>query len=171
MELLHKQTLRQFVLNENIQITVISLLSFTIPFLLKQPQIMIGSVVNFILIYSISHYSLKKIFPVLFLPSIATLLNGVLFGSFTIYLVYLIPFIIISNLIYVMAYKYVKIGYLNVITASLLKACFLFSCAYILFNTVHIPEIFLTTMGAIQLYTALIGGVLAQTLIIFKNKK
>jgi hypothetical protein len=56
----------------------------------------------------------------------------------------------------------------NVGIAALLKACFLFSATYILFQTIHIPEIFLTTMGLIQLYTALIGGTLAT---IFLNSK
>lgn len=169
MELLQKQTLKSILLNENIQLSVVYVLAFTIPFILKQPQLLIGSIINFILIYSISKYDLKKILPLLFVPSIATLLNGVLFGTFTIYLVYLIPFIAISNLIYVLSFKYIHIKYLGIMAASLVKACFLFSCAYILFNTIHIPEIFLTTMGIIQLYTALIGGILAS--IIINSKK
>lgn len=169
MEQIQKQEVKHILLNENLQVAGIYLLSFSIPFLLKQPQLLIGSIINFILIFSVSKYNIKKIIPVLFLPSIASLLNGVLFGHFTIYLAYLIPFIVISNLIYVLSFKYIKIKYLNVCVAALLKACFLFSCAYILFNTIHIPEIFLTTMGLIQLYTALIGGLFAFTLLNYKK--
>lgn len=165
MEILQKQSLKHIILNENLQIVSIGFIAFLIPFVLKQPQIIIGTVVNFLLIFSISKYSFKKILPILFLPSIASLLNGVLFGSFTIYLLYLIPFIILSNVIFVLSFKYIKYKYLNVGIAALLKACFLFSCAYILFKTIHIPEIFLTTMGLIQLYTALLGGILATVLI------
>lgn len=170
MEELQKQNLRQILLNENLQIILISLVAFIIPFVIKQPQLLIGSIINFLLILSISKYSFKKILPILFLPSIASLLNGVLFGSFTIYLLYLIPFIVLSNVIFVLSFKYIKYKYINVGIASLLKACFLFSCAYILFRTIHIPEIFLTTMGLIQLYTALIGGILASVIINSKKQ-
>jgi uncharacterized membrane protein YfhO len=99
----------------------------------------------------------------------ATFLNGVLFGHFTVYILYLIPFIILSNLIFVLSFKYIKMKYLNVAIAALLKACFLFSAAYILFNTIHIPELFLTSMGLIQLYTALVGGTLASLFITSKK--
>ncbi len=165
MELLQKQNLKQILLSEKLQLSVIYLLAFTLPFLIKQPQLLIGSIINFALIYSISKYGLKKIIPVLFLPSFASFLNGVLFGTLTPYLLYLIPFIILSNLIFVLTFKYIKTKYLNVTVAALVKACFLFSTAYILFNTIHIPEIFLTTMGLIQLYTAIIGGILASIFI------
>ena len=170
MQEIQQQEIKNILLSEKLQLAGIYLLAFSIPFLLKQPQLLIGSVMNFILIFSISKYGIKKMVPVLFLPSIASLLNGVLFDHFTAYLVYLIPFIVISNLIYVLTFKYLKVKYLNVSIAALLKACFLFSCAYILFNTIHIPEIFLTTMGLIQLYTALIGGLFASVLLNFKKQ-
>jgi len=169
MELLQKQNLKQILLNEKLQLAIVYILAFTVPFIFKQPQILIGSIINFILVFSISKYGFKKIIPLLFLPSLASFLNGVLFGVFTTYLLYLMPFIVLSNLILVLTVKYIKIKYLNVGIAALLKACFLFSAAYILFNTIHIPEIFLTTMGLIQLYTALIGGALASLFITSKE--
>jgi len=169
MELLQKQNLKQILLNEKLQLSVVYILAFAVPFIFKQPQLLIGSLINFILIFSISKYGLKKIIPVLFLPSLASFLNGVLLGVFTPYLLYLMPFIVLSNLVFVLAFKYVKIKYLNIGIAALLKACFLFSAAYILFQTIHIPEIFLTTMGLIQLYTALIGGTLALLFITSKQ--
>jgi hypothetical protein len=169
MELLQKQNLKQILLNEKLQFTAIYVLAFTVPFIFKQPQLLIGSIINFILIFSISRYGLKKVIPLLFFPSLASFLNGILFGVFTPYLLSLIPFIVLSNLILVLTIKYVKIKYLNVGIAALLKSCFLFSAAYILFQTIHIPEIFLTTMGLLQLYTALIGGILASLFITFKK--
>jgi len=169
MELLQKQKLKSILLNEKLQLSIIYVLAFTIPFIFKQPQLLIGSIINFILIFSISKYSLKKIIPVLFLPSLASFLNGVLFGVFTPYLLYLMPFVVLSNLIFVLTIKYVKIKYLNIGIAALLKACFLFLATYVLFQTIHIPEIFLTTMGLIQLYTALIGGTLASLFITSKQ--
>lgn len=169
MELLQKENLKQILLNEKVQLTVVYVLAFTVPFIFKQPQLLIGSIINFMLVFSISKYGFKKIIPVLFLPSLASFLNGVLFGVFTPYLLYLMPFIVLSNLILVLTVKYVKVKYLNVGIAALLKACFLFSAAYILFNTIHIPEIFLNTMGLIQLYTALIGGTLASIFLTSKH--
>jgi len=169
MELLQKENIKQILLSEKLQLLVVYILAFTVPFIFKQPQLLIGSIINFILIFSISKFGLKKIIPVLFLPSLASFLNGVLFGVFTPYLLYLMPFIVLSNLILVLTIKYVKMKYLNVVIATLLKTCFLFSAAYILFSTIHLPEIFLTTMGLIQLYTALIGGALASLFITFKK--
>jgi len=169
MELLQNQKLKQLLLNETLQLSVVYILAFTVPFIFKQPQLLIGSIINFILVFSISKYGIKKIIPILFLPSLASFLNGVLFGAFTPYLLYLIPFIVLSNLIFVLTFKYAKIKYLNVGVAALLKACFLFLATYILFQTIHIPEIFLTTMGLIQLYTALIGGALASLFITSKK--
>jgi hypothetical protein len=171
MELLQKQNLKQVLLNEKLQLGIIYMLAFTVPFIFKQPQLLIGSIINFILIFSVSRYSLKKTIPILFLPSLASFLNGVLFGIFTPYLLYLIPFIILSNLILVLVVKYFNIRYLNVGIAALLKACLLFSATYILFQTIHIPEIFLTTMGLVQLYTAIIGGGLATIFLGLGKKK
>lgn len=169
VELLQKQNLKSILQNEKLQLSIVYVLAFTIPFIFKQPQLLIGSIINFLLIFSISQFGFKKIIPVLLLPSLASFLNGVLFGVFTPYLLYLMPFIMLSNLILVLTVKYVKTKYLNIGIAALLKACFLFSAAYILFHTIHLPEIFLTTMGLIQLYTALIGGVLASLFITFKK--
>jgi len=170
MELLQKQNLKKILLDENIQLVAIYVLAFTIPLFIKQPQLLIGSIINLLLILSVSKYGFKKIIPVLFLPSIASLLNGIIFGIFTPYLLYLIPFIVLANLIFVLSYKYIHIKYLNVGIAALLKACFLFSAVYILFKTIHLPEMFLTAMGLIQLYTAIIGGGLA-TLLIGREKQ
>jgi len=170
MVLLKKQTLKEIFLSENIQLIGISVIAFAVPFFFKQPQIVIGSIINFLLIMAVSKYEIKKILPILFLPSIASLLSGVLFGTFTLYLVYLIPFIVLSNLIYILSFKYIHIKYLNTFLGALLKACFLFSCAYILFDSIHIPEIFLTTMGIVQFYTALIGGITASIFLSLKHK-
>jgi len=169
MELLQKENVKQILLNEKVQLASLYVLAFTLPFIFKQPQLLIGSIINFLLVFSVSKYGLKKIIPVLFLPSLASFLNGVLFGIFTPYLLYLMPFIILSNLILVLTVRYIKVKYLNVGIAALLKACFLFSAAYILFQIIHIPEIFLTTMGLIQLYTALIGGILASIFLTSKQ--
>lgn len=169
MILLQKHTLKNILRSEELRLTVIYIIAFLVPFLFKQPQIIIGSLVNFLLIFSVSQFEIKKTLPLIFVPSLASLLSGTLFGTFTPYLLYMIPFIACANLILILSFKYVKIKYLRVIISSLLKASFLFSCAYILVNTIHIPQIFLTTMGAMQFFTALIGGLLAEFLLIAKT--
>jgi len=136
-----------------------------VPFIFKQPQIVIGSLINFLLILSVSNFPFRKILPIVILPSLATLLNGVLFGTFTIYIIYLVPIIAIANAIFMLSFKYIKVELLRVLIATLLKVSFLFSLAYLLFSWGILPEIFLTTMGVVQFFTALIGGVLAQILL------
>lgn len=170
MILLQKQTFTSILRSERFQLTAIYFIAFLVPFLFKQPQILIGSIINFILIFSVSHFDTKKILPLIFVPSISSLLSGVLFGAFTPYLIYMIPLIAIANLIYILAFRYVRIKYIRIVISALLKACFLFSCAYILVNMLHIPQIFLTTMGTIQFLTAIIGGISAEFILI-KNFK
>lgn len=162
---LSKQTFKTFLINKQFQLWSIYALTFFVPFIFKQPQLLIGSVVNLLLIFTISKFGIKKTLPLIFLPSLASLLNGTLFSTFTPYLLYMIPFIAIANLIFILSFKYIKIRYLRIVIPALLKASFLFSCAYILVNTIHIPQIFLTTMGEIQFFTAIIGGILVEVLI------
>lgn len=171
MILLQKQTLTNILKSEKFQLSAIYFIAFLVPFLFKQPQILIGSTVNFLLIFSVSQFDTKKIIPLLFVPSISSLLSGVLFGAFTPYLLYMIPFIATANFILILSFKYIQIKYLRIVISSLLKASFLFSCAYILVNTVHIPQIFLTTMGAIQFLTALIGLLCCELLFTFSKNR
>ena len=151
--------------NKTIQLSLLYLLLFSIPFILKGPQILLGSIINFLLIIGASQYRLKKVIPALLLPSIATYLYGMLFGGATIFLLYLIPYIFISNFIYVFVFKTIKREYVNILLASILKALFLFAFAYLLYRTVGLPKIFLTSMGVIQLLTAIIGGGVASRIV------
>ncbi len=164
MVLLSIDTIKKLLLDKKLQLIGVYSLAFLVPFIFRQPQLLIGSIVNFILIFSISRFETKKIIPLIFIPSIASLLSGTLFGTFTPYLLYIIPFIATANLIFILSFKYIKIKYLRVIFSALIKASFLFSCAYILVNTLHIPQIFLTTMGEIQFLTAIIGALLFEVM-------
>ena len=158
MILLQKQTLTNILKSEKFQLSAIYSIALLVPFLFKQPQMLIGSIVNFLLIFSISQFNTKKIIPLLFVPSISSLLSGVLFGTFTPYLIFVIPFIAIANLIFILAFKFIKYRYLRILISAILKASFLFSCTYIISRFVYIPDIFFATMGIMQLITALIGA-------------
>jgi hypothetical protein len=154
-----------FLENKYLQITLLYVLVFFIPFLLKGPQLVVGSLVNFLFILAISQYKFREIAPALLLPSVASYSYGLLFGGATNFLLYLIPVITIGNAIYVLFFKNIGIQYINVLIAATFKALFLFGCTYILFKTIGLPELFLTAMGITQFVTACIGGLLATVVI------
>ena len=172
MELTKKEekVTKGLLINEKVELGLLFITIFAIPFFFKSPQYVIGTVVNLLLILSVSKYGLKKMFPALILPSLATYLSGRIFGGATNSLLYIMPFIMLSNLIYVLLYQKVKIGFLNVVIASITKASFLFLAIYILYKTVGLPELFLTTMGVTQLITAFSGGTLGYLITSPKKK-
>lgn len=160
-----------FLENKYLQISLFYILAFSIPFLLRGPQLLVGSSVNFLFILAISQYKFKEIAPALLLPSVASYSYGLLFGGATNFLLYLIPVITIANAIYVLSFKNIETKYVNVLAAAALKALFLFGCTYILVNTIGLPELFLTAMGITQFITASAGGLLASMVINIPNKK
>ncbi len=146
------------------------ILSFLIPLLIAKPQILVGSAVNFIIVFTTLKYGFKKAIPVLLIPSLVATGRGLLFGSATLFLVYLLPFIMASNGILAFSVYKVK-GVLGLIVGIVLKVSFLYISTIILINTISLPSIFLTTMGASQLYTALIGGGVAFILFVLTRKR
>lgn len=148
-----------------ITFTLISFLSFAIPFSLGHPQIIVGSIVNASLFLSAIFLPEKFIYPVIFMPSLAVLSRGIIFGPFTPFLVFMIPFIWVGNWLLVFVFKKVfnlyKNYWLAVFSAAFLKQLFLFTMAVLLFRLHFVPKIFLTTMGIFQFITASLGGILA----------
>lgn len=148
---------------ETILYTVIA---FCIPLFLAHPQLLVGTVVNAMLITSALNLRSYRLFPVIIAPSLGALSAGLLFGSFTVFLLYLIPFIWIGNTIIVLGFKWLKLhkkyNYaITLIASSAAKALFLFGSAYLLFSLGLIPVQLLAAMGLIQLTTAISGGILA----------
>jgi hypothetical protein len=148
-----------------LQLPLLYFLTFAIPILLEGPQLLIGVLINFLLVISISQYKFKEILPALILPSFSVYIYGLLFTGATSFLPFLIPLIVTGNTIYVLIFKYFKNKYLDIVLASLLKTIFIFVSTYILVKTMGLPQIFLITMGINQLITALVGGFLAKTLL------
>jgi hypothetical protein len=153
----------------NIELVVLSTLSFTLPIFLGHPQWLIGIIINFLLFRAALTMNFWRTLPVILLPSIGVFTAGVLFGGMTSYVLYFIPFIWLGNAIYVFAGKFVshklKKNYgLNVIAGSLIKSGLLFGTAFIMVQFFGFPGIFLTTMGIFQLVNALIGGFLATSI-------
>ena len=155
---------------ENISQTLLASLFaffiFLIPFLFPAPQLLTGTIVNAILILGALLLKGNKPYYLVFLPALATFANGLLFGPFSFFLLFMLPFIWMGNalLVYVFRALYVskKTGYLLTLTlASGAKSLFLFLCASALLYLSIIPALIANAMGLLQLITALLGGVLA----------
>jgi len=139
---------------------------FFLPLFIGHPQVFVGIIVNTMLIASALNIKGYKLLPVIIAPSLGALSRGILFGPFTIYLIYMIPFIWIGNTILVFSFKFLKLKlkknyWLTLVIGSILKSGFLFLTAFILYSLSIIPVIFLTAMGIMQLITAVSGGVAA----------
>ncbi len=143
-------------------------LSFTTPILLPHPQLLTGAVVNSLIVAGALHFGWRKLLPVLVLPSMGAVAAGMLFGPFTIYLLYMAPFIWAGNFILAAAVKYFALAKKSFLSGALLgagaKAAFLFCSAYALFSFGLVPAAFLAAMGMTQLFTALAGGALGKGL-------
>jgi hypothetical protein len=136
--------------------------SFLIPLLIGHPQIIVGIIVNSMLIMGALNLKGIKILPIIIAPSLGALTRGLLFGPFTMYLVFLIPVIWIGNFLLVLSFKKLKMNYFNkLMIGSITKSVFLFLIAFAMFKFGFIPVIFLTAMGIVQFGTALGGGALA----------
>ena len=165
MKLLSKEKL---ILNqESIYYILLLSVGILVPLFLKGPQLLVGILVNFVLAFGVLRYDVKRVLPVAILPSVITLSNNVLFGGATSLLIFLIPIIILSNLVYISLIKYQKINLFSVLISSGSKTLILFLFAFVLVNSFGLPRLFLSSMGYMQLITSAIGGILA----FFLNKK
>ncbi len=146
------------------QLLVFSFLAFSIPFFFPHPQLLTGVIVNAFLVFAALGMEGRSVLPVVMLPSIGAVANGLLFGPLTIFLVYLVPFIWIGNFVFVFGIKHVmqekEGGFVEAGAASaLLKASAIFLPAYLLYLGGVFPEALLLPMGAVQLATA-VGGII-----------
>ncbi len=134
-------------------------LAFSIPFLLSQSQLVTGTLVNTFL-FALARKNLKNNWPLLTAPSLGTLARHLLFGPQTIYLAFLLPTIWLGNLLLVLtAQKFCRLPAVLIVTlAATVKAAFLFTATWFVFQAGFIPSLFLSTMGLTQLFTALAGG-------------
>ena len=155
-------------IEENIQMIIYAVIGFFLPFILGHPQILVGTIVNAMLILGATYLRGYKILPIILLPSIGVMSAGVIFGTYTIYLLYLIPLIWLGNTLYVYVYKHINMknktimnGLIGVGVASVMKAALLFGATFTLVYFSVLPTIFLTAMGILQITTAILGGIVA----------
>jgi hypothetical protein len=141
--------------------------SFLIPFFISGPQLLVGIVVNMVLYLFVRFFGLKRTIPLLVLPSIGATLNGVVFGVFSPYLMYFMPFIWLGN--FVMVYLYDRYrkkrgAPLAVCISALSKAILLLFVAIIFVHNTIVPPLFIQAMSMVQFATAVVGGMLAVTI-------
>ncbi|MBD3355333.1 hypothetical protein GF361_05095 [Candidatus Woesearchaeota archaeon] len=152
--------------DQYVEMIIYTAVCFFVPLLMGHPQIVVGVLVNTMLIVAALNLKGAKLLPVILVPSLGVLTRGIIFGPFTIFLVYMIPFIWIGNAILVYAFKWLKLHLnwnyaLTLGIGSAVKAGFLFLSALVMYKLGFVPVIFLTAMGLVQLITALIGGIMA----------
>ncbi len=145
--------------------TIVAALAFLIPFALGGPQLIVGSLVNAALVYAALNVSAGRALPVVFMPSIAALGRGVLFGALTPFLVIMIPFIWAGNALLVYSIKMMSSRnvplWISLPCAAAIKAGWLFAFASLFVQLDLLPVAMLSGMGLIQLSTALIGAAIA----------
>ena len=143
-------------------------------------QIIIGTIVNMALIMTaINLKGWGKILGVVTMPSIATILGGYVFGTSSVFMVYMIPAIWIGNFILVYAFKLIMLDknknyFLAGIVGIILKVLVIFTVFNVLNGFNIFPEKMIetlqTSMGLTQLITASLGVVLT-SIIYFAEKK
>lgn len=156
---------------ENFEFILYSAMIFLVPFLLGHAktlplQLAVGTFVNALLVLGALYFGMKKVLPLIIIPSIAAFATGFVFGPLSFYLLYLIPFIWAGNFIYVYLIKLLKLSqkrnyFISIIAASTAKSALLFSATFVLFTFSVVPETFLGSMGILQLITAISGGIIA----------
>lgn len=164
--------------SETVEYILLSIIAFIIPLFLQGPQLLVGTVVNCMLIVTaINIKGMKKLIPLIVLPSISALIGGYLFGGFTYALLYMLPFIWMGNALIVFMFKYMHVqnkkNYMvSLGISTLMKVLVIFLAAFVLVQLGLVPTKFLIFMSLLQLVTAFLGGVLALPVnLIYKNIK
>jgi len=138
--------------------------AFAIPFLVSGPQWLTGTAVNCLLFLAAAKLSSRNTWPVIILPSLGAVGHGMLFGPFTLFLVFFLPFIWAGNWLLARSFASLRESFSPVIAmslSSLIKASLLFGFALVYVRLGLVPAMFLTSMSVVQLITALAGGVIA----------
>lgn len=141
---------------------VLSFFAFLVPFTMGHPQLLVGVLVNALIIRAALTLPASRALPVVFAPSFGVLARGVLFGPFTLYVAYMMPFIWAGNMVLFYAFNRMKTGYFKALAvSSLAKTLVILTPAYLLYSVGMLPQVLLAGFGVIQLVTALVGGILA----------
>lgn len=154
-------TVLPLIRSRELQLAVVySFLIFLIPAFVHQ-QFLVGPIVNALLILSLLHLGKSKAFFLALIPSTVALSRGLL----PMNLAPMVPFIMISNCLYLEVFARLKTnGFLAIFAASFIKAAFLFIISKLLMEkllAVALASRIATMMSWPQFATALLGGILA----------
>ena len=149
---------------ELIRFSSYGIMLFLIPIFLSH-QFLVGVIVNALLIKTAFDHSLKKVAILCLIPSLAVVASGFIFGNLTSYLIYVLPFIWISNFIIAYVSKKLFIEqkknyFFSTSMATIAKTVFLFLCIAGLFLLGLVPALFLSAFGIMQLVTAESGALI-----------
>ncbi|HEX8923569.1 MAG TPA: hypothetical protein VF828_02445 [Patescibacteria group bacterium] len=138
-----------------------------VPLLLSGPQLLIGTTVNFLLYLTAATTGKKSWLIKATLPSLATIIHGVIFGAITPFLFYLWPVISVGNWIFMqISRSNLKTpAVVKMIAGAIVKMLLLTAGAALLFRFGVIPAILVKSMGIVQLLTATVGGLLAMAVV------
>ena len=146
----------------------------------KYTQLVIGTIVNASLITTaIYTKGTFKTLCIATLPSISTILGGLLFANITLYSKFMIPAICLGNFSLIFIYKCLFVGkktnyVITALTAIVIKVSIIYSGFILMTNLINVPEIakqtLATSMGLTQLITASCGSLLV-FFITLKSKK
>lgn len=150
----------------------------------RYQQIIVGTIVNMSLVLTALYTKgTVKTIAIATLPSVSTILSGLLFGGMTLYSKTMIPAIWIGNFAFILLYKtlYVnkKIQYpISAVIAVLVKVAIIYLGFTIMVNAMTIPDMVKqtlnTSMGVTQLITATSGSILASFVVMYtkiRNKE
>ncbi len=147
----------------------------------KYQQLVVGTIVNMSLILTALYTkgSIKTV-AIATLPSISTILGGLLFGGMTLYSKTMIPAIWLGNFAFILLYKvlYVNKSWKYLVVASmavLTKTMIIYLGFMIMVNTMIVPDMvkqtLSTSMGITQLITATSGSLLVTLIMILTRIK
>jgi hypothetical protein len=182
--------------NEIIQTIIIGLIAFLVPTFLGQllkiifgesslivsnSQLIIGSIVNTALVVSsLNIKGWSKLIPIITMPSISTILSGVVFKSASVYMLYMIPAIWIGNFVLIFAFKYFMLqkekSYVLASIIGIISKVAIIFLFFIVLKTFNVfPDKLVSNlqkaMSIIQLVTATVGCIIAFGIYKIENNK
>ncbi len=158
-------TLYEFnTLRQTIELVSIAIISFFTPFILNN-QIIVGTIINFLLFRSSFYLKLKKSIIISIIPSLAVYIHGKMFGVLTKQMIYLIPFIILGNISLIIISRRFFIRknkhiVKSMIHASIIKLAIIFIGILIMYLLGIISIFFIKIMFIIQIITISSAGII-----------
>ena len=149
---------------------LLPVVAFAIPFLVSGPQWLTGTAVNCLLLLAAARLPRQFVWPVIILPSLGAVAHGALFGPFTSFLVFFVPFIWAGNSLFTASFLLLKPSVpapIAMASGALIKATFLALSALLFLRLDLVPALFLQSMSLLQFFTALAGGLLALGILSF----